>query len=76
MKQLVWNVFLQDPIIQALDEEHGIVYWIEENDNSNNALFFSDDLFGLENKEMIREGTKQELIEVAKTHFNNLNKIV
>lgn len=76
MNQLVWNVFLHDPIVQALNEEYGIVYWIEENDKSNNVLFFSDDLFDLQNKEIIANGTKQELIQTAQSHFNTLNKKV
>lgn len=75
MKQLVWNVFLEDSNVEAIDNDMQVVYWIEETSIIENTLYVSNDLFDLQHKEVLGKGSKQSLIDIAQSHYDNQLKL-
>jgi hypothetical protein len=76
MKTLVWNIFCEDSIIQAIDEENNILYWIEEKEDGTNNLYFSNDLFNLKSVKFIDNSDKIKLTEIAQSNYDNLIKLI
>ena len=76
MNILVWNIFEDDSIVESIDNENGMIYWMSPKENGLNDLYFSNDLFNLDNVEHLGTSTKGELIIIAHSHYDSqLNKV-